>query len=471
MQKIAIDPISRVEGHLKIETLVDQGVVKEASVSGTMFRGFEIFLKGRDPWDAQRLVQRVCGVCPAIHGVAAAQNLDAAFGITHLVPHNGRHIRNLILATNYLQSHILHFYVLAALDFVDLAAVADYTGDDADLKAVRQFLDRGAAAPFLPRYEGDYRLTKEQNVLLARHYVQALRMRALAHEAIALFAGKMPHDVGVVPGGVTAGPTADKILAYVTKIRAIREFIENAYVPDVLTVARAYPDYAEIGKAWRTISPGARSTRTCTWTLAVRQRYFPGGVILDGKLSPADPHKVFEYVKHSWYTEDCARAPAQGQTVPAPEKPEAYSWLKSPRYAGTVCEVGPLARTMIAYTAGNRECRTEVNALLSELKAKPAGAEIGPRPARGARHRGEAPRQDGHGLGARPEAGRAVLRGEQGPGKRRRASVAWTGRAARSDIGSRSRTRRSPATSWWCRRRGIHRPRTTAACRARWNRR
>ena len=227
---------------------MDQGVVKEASVSGTMFRGFEIFLKGRDPWDAQRLVQRVCGVCPAIHGVAAAQNLDAAFGITNLVPHNGRHIRNLILATNYLQSHILHFYVLAALDFVDLAAVADYAGDDADLKAVRQFLDRGAAAPFLPRYEGDYRLTKEQNVLLARHYVKALRMRALAHEAIALFAGKMPHDVGVVPGGVTAGPTADKILAYVTKIRAIREFIENAYLPDVLTVARAYPEYAEIGK-------------------------------------------------------------------------------------------------------------------------------------------------------------------------------------------------------------------------------
>ena len=371
MQKIAIDPMSRVEGHLKIETMVDQGVVKEASVSGTMFRGFEIFLKGRDPWDAQRLVQRVCGVCPAIHGVAAAQNLDAAFGITHLVPHNGRHIRNLILATNYLQSHILHFYVLAALDFVDLAAAADYTGDDADLKAVRQFLDRGAAAPFLPRYEGDYRLTKEQNVRLARHYIQALRMRALAHEAIALFAGKMPHDVGVVPGGVTAGPTADKILAYVTKIRAIREFIENAYVPDLLTVARAYPDYAEIGKGVENYLAWGAFDEDLHVDLAVRQRYFPGGVILDGKLSPADPHKVFEYVKHSWYTEDCARAPAQGQTVPAPEKPEAYSWLKSPRYAGKVCEVGPLARTMIAYAAGNRECRTEVNALLSELNAKP----------------------------------------------------------------------------------------------------
>ena len=152
MQKIVIDPLSRIEGHLKVEALVDSGVVKEASVGGTLFRGFEIFLKGRDPWDAVRLTERVCGVCPASHGMASAQNLDCALGVTSLVPHNARLIRNLILGANFLQSHILHFYALAALDFVDVTAVADYAGNDPDPQAVKSFIDRGALAPFVPRF-------------------------------------------------------------------------------------------------------------------------------------------------------------------------------------------------------------------------------------------------------------------------------------------------------------------------------
>ena len=372
MQKIVIDPISRIEGHLKVETVVDGGVVKEAAVGGTLFRGFEIFLKGRDPWDAQRLTQRVCGVCPASHGMAAAQNLDSALGVTSSIPHNGRLIRNIILGANYIQSHVLHFYALAALDFVDVTAVADYAASDPDLKAVKSFIERGALGIFVPRYEGDYRLTKEQNIQLTLHYIKALRIRALAHEAGAVFGGKMPHDVGMVPGGVTCGPTTDKIMTLVGMLRAIREFAETIYLPDILAVARAYPDYAEIGKGVENYLSWGAFDEDLHADLTRRYRYFPNGSILNGKLGKADPAKVFEHVKHSWYADECAGEPATAETIPAPKKKDAYSWVKSPRYDGKVCEVGPLARTMVAYLAGNKGCRAEVDGVLSELGAAPA---------------------------------------------------------------------------------------------------
>jgi len=371
MPKVVIDPMSRIEGHLKVETVVDGGEVKEAEVSGTLFRGFEIFLKGRDPWDAARLTQRVCGVCPAVHGNASAQCLDMALGVTARVPHNGRIIRNLLLGANFLQSHILHFYALAALDFVDVTAVADYEGNDPDLISIKNFIVRGALAPFVPRYEGDYRLSKEANVACAKHYVQALRMRALSHEASAIFGGKMPHDVGTVPGGVAGGPTTDKIMAFAGKIRAILDFATNVYIPDILAVAQAYPDYFAIGKGVDDYLAWGAFDEDLHVDITRRQRYFPNGVVIDGALAPAEPDKVFEHVAHSWFTEDCAAKPAEADTVPDPEKPAAYSWLKSPRYDGRAVEVGPLARTMVAYLGGNKGCKAEVDAVLSALDAKP----------------------------------------------------------------------------------------------------
>jgi len=371
MAKVVIDPMSRIEGHLKVEAVVEDGVVKEAEVAGTLFRGFEMFLRGRDPWDAQRITERVCGVCPAVHGMAAAQNLDRALGVTEKVPPNGRLIRNIILACNYLQSHILHFYALAALDFVDVTAVADYSGNDPDLLAVKRFLAGGALAPFVPRYEGDYRLSKEQNIELTGHYIRALRMRALAHETLAVFGGKMPHDVGMVPGGVICGPTTDRIMAVIAKARTIREFAENVYIPDILAVARAYPDYAGIGKGVENYLAWGAFDEDLNPDLARRKRLFPNGVIVDGRLDKAEPAKVFEHVKHSWYADDCAGAPSDGRTIPLPEKDGAYSWIKSPRYDNAVCEVGPLARTLVAYQAGDEACRAEVDSLLSTLGAKP----------------------------------------------------------------------------------------------------
>jgi len=255
MGKIVIDPITRIEGHLKIEVVVEEGVVKEARSSGALFRGFEILLQGRDPYDAQHLVQRICGVCPTAHAMAAALNLDSAFGIDDKIPDNGRILRNLIQGANFIMSHLIHFYHLTALDFVDVTKVAEYDGKDPALVSIKEFITRALDAgdmtmlgPFYPRYEGDYRLPDEVDQAAVAHYVQALNMRRLAHEMSAIFSGKMPHNVAIVPGGVTATPTVDEIADFMWKLQELRYFIDNVYVPDVLAIAGVYSDYFEIGK-------------------------------------------------------------------------------------------------------------------------------------------------------------------------------------------------------------------------------
>lgn len=189
MEKIIIDPVTRIEGHLKVEVLLDGGEVKEARTSGTLFRGFEIILKGRDPRDASQITQRVCGVCPIAHATASVFALDQAFGLEDKIPSNARIIRNLILGSNFIQSNILHFYHLAALDFVDLTSLAKYQGEDARAKALKEFLAGGNSSPFLPRYEGDYRLSDRANEELASHYLLALEIRRKAHELLAIFGG------------------------------------------------------------------------------------------------------------------------------------------------------------------------------------------------------------------------------------------------------------------------------------------
>ena len=196
-ETITIDPISRIEGHMRVDVVVDGGEVKDARASGTLWRGFENILVGRHPLDAVRLTQRVCGVCPMIHGTASANCLDAALGVADKIPPNGRIVRNILLASNYLQSHILHFFTLAALDFVDVTAAAGYTGPDTDLKNVAAFISRGVLGPFVPRYEGDYRCDKKTNVDLVRGYLAALHVRRVCHEIISVWGGKMPHSVAV----------------------------------------------------------------------------------------------------------------------------------------------------------------------------------------------------------------------------------------------------------------------------------
>jgi len=188
---IAIDPVSRIEGHLKAEVVVEKGKVVDARLSGGMYRGFEVIMRGRDPRDATQLVQRLCGVCPTSHSTCSAVAQDAAFKVQ--VTENARLTRNLILGANYLQSHILHFYHLAALDFVK--------GPE--------------TAPFVPRFKTpDLRLPDDINKIGVDQYLEALEVRRIAHEMTALFGGRMPHVHGIVAGGATEIPTQEKLVEY-----------------------------------------------------------------------------------------------------------------------------------------------------------------------------------------------------------------------------------------------------------------
>jgi len=367
MRTIVIDPVTRIEGHLKIEAIVDDGVVVEARSTGTLFRGIELILRGRDPRDAPRITQRICGVCPTAHATASTFALDEAFGIADRIPANGRVIRNLILGCNYIQSHVLHFYHLAALDYVDVTEIATYEGSDPGLLAAKAFLGRGELGPFVPRYEGDYRFPTDVAQRLASHYVQAFDVRRKAHELLAVFGGKMPHNVGIVPGGVTQIPEVDTIAGFLWRLNEIRHFIDHVYVPDVLEVARAYGDYAEIGGGCGSfISYGG-------FPLENGRFLGSGAVAMDLAPRELDVGKITESVAHSWYSDDGEpRHPTAGKTEPAPTKETGYSWLKSPRYDGRVYEGGPLARMLVNYGRGNEKVKGLIDYVLSTLDAEPA---------------------------------------------------------------------------------------------------
>ncbi|MCB2199089.1 nickel-dependent hydrogenase large subunit [bacterium] len=368
---IVIDPVTRIEGHLKIEAVVDDGVVKEARSSGTLWRGFEQILEGRNPLDAQRITQRICGVCPTAHSTASTLNLDSAFGIADKVPNNGRVLRNLIFGSNFLQSHILHFYHLTALDYVDVTAVAGYRGTDPDLNQVANFISNGNLAPFVPRYEGDYRLPKKVNIAATKHYVEALNMRRLTQEMLAIFGGHMPHNMSIMPGGVTEQVSVDKIADFRWRLEKVRHFIDNVYIPDVLAVAGVYDDYFGIGGGVGNYMAYGVFEMDQEPDLTKRKRFFPGGRVKMSDLKPMklDPNRITEHVSHSWYKSDSKLHPSVGKTEAAHDKRGAYSWMKSPRYDNEVYEVGPLARQVNAYVRGEEPTVTLVNSVLGHFKA------------------------------------------------------------------------------------------------------
>lgn len=323
--KVVVDPVTRIEGHLKMEVEIDGGKVVNAHSTGALFRGFELILQGRDPRDAQQIVQRICGVCPTGHAMAAALSLDDAFGITP--PTNGRIIRNLILGANYIQSHILHFYHLAALDYVK--------GPD--------------VAPFVPRYEGDYRLPEALNKAAVDQYLQALEMRKKAQEMLAIFGGRMPHVQAIVPGGVTETVDAQKVMEFKSRLKELIGFIDNVYVPTVKAVAEAYKDWFSIGTGCKNMLAYGVFPLDDKKDPAGQNQFFKRGIYLDGQDGTLDPAKITEDVKYSWYNDDTAgsKHPTESVITPNPTKQGAYSWLKSPRYNGKVMEVGPLARMWV----------------------------------------------------------------------------------------------------------------------------
>lgn len=319
MAIITIEPLTRIEGHLGIEAELDAtNTVINAKCPGVMFRGIENILKGRAPRDAEVITQRICGVCPISHGTAAALCLESACGTN--VPANGKVMRNLILASNYLQSHILHFYLLAALDYVKGPAMP----------------------PWTPFWDIDYRLTQAENDAVIAHYRQAITMRRKAHEMAALFGGKLPHAPAIVAGGCAEDPDVEypgAISKFGTYLTELISFIDNIYVPDVNFIATKYSDYLNIGVGCKNLL-----------SYGVFDGYLARGRIENAgtTVNPVDPAKIAEYVKYSWYPDaDTGLNPSAGVTNPLYNKTGGYTWLKAPRYENRVYEVGPLARMWV----------------------------------------------------------------------------------------------------------------------------
>jgi hydrogenase large subunit len=323
--KISIDPVTRLEGHLKIEITIDQAgggqKVVDARATGTLFRGFETLLQGRHPFDAPDITARICGVCPTSHNQAAVGALDAAMGL--IVPENARLMRNLVLAADFLHSHVLHFYQLAALDFMKPPSMA----------------------PWQPGYRADIRLDTATSQTLVNHYVAALDIRRKAHEMGAVFGGRLPHTAAFIGGGFTGGPTVARIAQFRAYAREILPFVRDVYIGDVEALAGYYNDYFEIGAGPKNLlafgvfeEDAVGSTR-----LLGRGRKDAGS----SAVQPVDVRSIAEDIASSWYSGSSGVNPASGTTTPAYPKANGYSWLKAPRYAGKVYEVGALARMTV----------------------------------------------------------------------------------------------------------------------------
>ncbi|MDD5622136.1 MAG: nickel-dependent hydrogenase large subunit [Actinomycetota bacterium] len=367
MKKIVIHPITRIEGHLKVEAIVDNGQVKDANISGTMFRGIEIMLKGRDPRDSVMITQRICGVCPEPHAIASVSAVDDYAGLTDKIPKNGILMRNLILGTRSIADHILHFYILSGLDYIDPVKVLEYEGGNRNLNALKYFLQQGYSRPFLPRDDIDYKFDAKTTNTIVGHYIKALDIYRKSQQAATIFGGKWPHDAAIVAGGVTEKLTADKITEFIWRLEEILDFVKNCYLPDAIAVAKTYSEYLEIGRGCGNLlaydSYRIKSNGNYNDTL------LKGGLVDNiDKYSEIDINKITEDVTHSWYEDSEPLHPGSGETEPAPEKEAGYSWIKSPRYNGKVYETGPVADVLSTYF-GKQDpyIINAVNSALSEI--------------------------------------------------------------------------------------------------------
>lgn len=321
----AFDPVTRIEGHLNITIDIDtvNGVrqVVDAKAAGGLFRGFEKVLIGRDPRDAQHITERICGVCPVAHGMAAVRNLDAAFGVT--IPDNALIMRNLVNGSNFVESHLLHFFLLSVPDYIEGPAMPPWQAD----------------------WEIDRRFSKSINDTLVGHYVQALTMRRKADQMTAVFGGKIPHPPAYIPGGFTCTPRQERIDLFNNFLDELIPFIKDIYIPDVELLSAKYPEYFTFGRGHGNLL----SYGVFDLDVAATSRLLERGHVENGSrtVQPLDVNQISEHVSHSWFEDASAANPASGQSLPQNPKDGAYSWLKAPRYNNLPYEVGPLARMWV----------------------------------------------------------------------------------------------------------------------------
>jgi len=413
MTHVVVDPVTRIEGHLRIEAEVDGGKVSDAWSSATMFRGVELILKGRDPRDAWAFTQRICGVCTTVHAIASIRAVENAVGAAP--PPNARLLRNLIIASQCVQDHVVHFYHLHALDWVDIVSalsadpaktsvlaqsISDWPLSSTKYFAgvqdrVKAFVGRGQLGPFANAYWGHpaYRLPAEANLMAVAHYLEALDWQREFIKMHAILGGKNPHLQSFLVGGMAtpidpdrqASLNAGTIAQLKELIAKARDFVTRVYIPDLLAIASFYKDWAGYGAGvgnylvYGEYPEGDGANPTL---------FLPSGVIRKRDLSKVetfDPSKITEHVKHSWYEygggDDQALHPSKGETRPkytGPRPPYErletggkYSWLKSPRYDGDPMEVGPLSRMLVAYASGHPRVKELVGAVLAKLSVGP----------------------------------------------------------------------------------------------------
>ncbi|MBI4893566.1 MAG: nickel-dependent hydrogenase large subunit [Acidobacteria bacterium] len=416
-RKIVVDPVTRIEGHLRIEATLDEGgKIKDAMSTGTMWRGIEVILKGRDPRDAWAFCERICGVCTTVHALASVRAVEKALGIR--VPQNADVIRNIMFLTQMVHDHVVHFYHLHALDWVDIVSAlkADPAATEALAKKVtpnwpkssegyfrdiqnklKKFVESGQLGLFQNAYWGHpaYKLPAEANLMAVSHYLEALAWQKELVKIHTVFGGKNPHPNYLVGGMASAlnmdGDNAvnvERLNLVKQKIQEAFAIVEDMYLPDLLAVASFYPEWASIGGGLGNYMVyGDLPQRGIEDT---KNFLFPRGVILNKNLNevldvdPGEASQIQEEVAHSWYKYPDGKKslhPWDGVTEPnytGPKPPfkeldssQAYSWLKSPRWKGNAMEVGPLARVLVGFASGKSEFKEVVNEALGRLKAPP----------------------------------------------------------------------------------------------------
>ena len=423
-QRVVVDPICRIEGHLRIEVNVDENnTIQNAVSTGNMWRGLEVILKGRDPRDAWAFTERICGVCTGVHALISCRAVEDALDID--IPANANSIRNLMMLAQYTQDHLVHFYHLHALDWVDVVSAlsADATATSELQQAIspwpksspgyfrdvqnriKRFVESGQLGPFANAYWGSpaYKLPPEANLMAVTHYLEALEFQKEIVKIHTIFGGRNPHPnwlVGGMPCSINvneAGAVGAINMAWLNQVSDIINnsitFIDQVYIPDLKAIASFYKDW--------TYGGGLSSTNVMSYGEfpAIANNYtndswmMPNGAILNGDLStvydvdPRDPAQIQEFVAHSWYDyadADAGLHPWDGVTEPNFELgPNAkgtrtnieqldegakYSWLKAPRWQGNAMEVGPLARYLVAYARGQEDIKEQVDGLLAALE-------------------------------------------------------------------------------------------------------
>ena len=411
---ITVDPITRIEGHLRIDVEVDGGTVRNAWSSGQMWRGIEKILEGRDPRDAWIFTQRICGVCTTVHAIASVRAVENALNLQ--IPLNAQLIRNIIIAAHGLHDHIVHFYQLSALDWVDVVealkgnpktasrlaeSLSDWPGNsEKQLAAVKEklktFVERGQLGIFTNGYWGHsaMKLPPDVNLLAVAHYLQALDFQYKANQAVAILGSKTPNIQNLAVGGVANAINLDnhatlnmqKLYQIKDLLTQVQAFVEQVYLPDVAAIGAMYAPWLGYGAGVTNyLAVPDLPTDVAGETCDLR-----GGTIMDGNLSSVkeissftEPYfrdNVAESIARSWYDGDWTRHPWEEETVPAYSKLDhdgKYSWVKAPRFEGRPMQVGPLAQVLVGYALGDELTRKWADAALAKASAV-AGTRLTP---------------------------------------------------------------------------------------------